>query len=104
MEESIDELKAKLNDLNKEVEYRKLSLAKKRMEYAREETDMIYTRECARKIAEMLEQRLAANDIASSIDYSRDREVERYRKAMPESLDQIKDESPIPFKSISDLK
>jgi hypothetical protein len=102
--ESIDALISKLAVLNKEVELRKLSLAKKRMEYTHEESELIYTRECARKIAEQLERLQAANDIASSLDYSRDAEVERYRKAMPESIESIKDEASLPFKSISDLK
>jgi hypothetical protein len=103
-DESIVALKQELETLNKDVELRKISLAQKRMEYVHEESELIYTRECARKIAEKLERILAANDIASSLDYSRDREVERYRDNMNESLESIKDEPTIPYKHISDLK
>lgn len=103
-DEGIEALKKQLNDLNQELEERKRSIAKKRMEIIREESDLIYTRECARKVAELLEQKLAANDIASSLDYSRDKEVERYRGAMAESMESIEHEEPIPYKSITDLK
>jgi hypothetical protein len=96
-------LKEKLELCIQDVEDNKQKYLSTKKELVSIETNLINAKESKIRAEQELYEYESTYVIESSLEDEKDLEVEAYKKRMPELMAKIKDERPIPFKTISEL-
>lgn len=96
-------LKEKLELCTQDVEDNKQKYLSTKKELVSIETDLINAKEAKIRAEQELYEYESTYVIESSLEDEKDLEVAIYKKRMPELMEKIRDEKPIPFKTITEL-
>ena len=101
-ESQLKELQEQLDIAERDVVFCRLSYKKKKHEFMDIETKLIEAREVVIKLTETIRVLKNERDIASTIDDTREAEIERFSKVLPDMLKRIEHEPRIPPVDILD--